>query len=117
MGRLRTLSPTVARLPPRLALQPNSERERSQHRDRSAPWRRWYKTARWQKLRLAIFVRDLFTCRICKRFETNTSLLVCDHVERHMGNEHRFWAGPFQTLCKSCHDKAKQRAEQARGWA
>ncbi|MHC2375665.1 hypothetical protein ACVIHA_000040 [Bradyrhizobium liaoningense] len=27
------------------------------------PWKRWYKTARWQALRIEIFVRDLFTCQ------------------------------------------------------
>lgn len=70
-----------------------------------------YKTARWQKLRWSILVRDLFTCQECKGIEADTSQLVCDHIEPHKGDEAKFWAGPFQTLCKHCHDSLKQREE------
>ena len=60
-----------------------------------------------------MLVRDLFTCQICRRLEGNTSQLVCDHVEPHRGDVHKFWSGPFQTLCKPCHDGQKQREEVA----
>lgn len=116
VARLRTLAPQVGRLPPRLAVQVHEGAARDLSRDRGAPWRRWYKTARWQKLRAAVLLRDLYACRICERIEANTSRLVCDHVEPHRGDEVRFWAGPFQTLCKTCHDSRKQREEQPRGW-
>ena len=36
---------------------------------------------------------------------------VCDHVHPHRGDEVKFWAGPFQSLCKPCHDSDKQRQE------
>lgn len=29
---------------------------------------------------------------------------VTDHVRPHKGDETAYWAGPFQALCKSCHD-------------
>ena len=76
---------------------------------------RWYKTARWQKLRWSVLVRDLFTCQMCARLVPETSQLVCDHVEPHRGDEERFWAGPFQCLCKPCHDSQKQREDRAAG--
>jgi 5-methylcytosine-specific restriction protein A len=50
------------------------------------PWKAWYKIARWRALRLAIFLRDLYTCRKCGLVEGNTSLLVCDHIKPHRGD-------------------------------
>lgn len=80
--------------------------------DAEQPWRRWYKTARWQRLRWSVLVRDMFTCQMCKRVEPDTSKLVCDHVTPHKGNEARFWSGPFKTLCKDCHDSHKQASDK-----
>lgn len=80
------------------------------------PWKAWYKTARWQALRLKVFTRDLFTCQRpeCRRLEGNTSKLVCDHIEPHRGDERKFWdESNLQTLCKACHDRLKQAEEQA----
>ncbi|MGF7161273.1 putative kinase [Rhodoligotrophos appendicifer] len=96
--------------------QPSRQHKRRRYdrvRDQE-PSRAWYKTARWQKLRWSILVRDLFTCQKsgCGRVETETSQLVCDHVEPHRGDEALFWNGPFQTLCKACHDRDKQREER-----
>lgn len=84
------------------------------HQDRGEPWRAWYRTARWRRLRLKVFARDLFTCQCgCGRLEGNTSLLVCDHKEPHRGSEALFWnEANLQTLLKSCHDGAKQKQEQ-----
>jgi len=78
------------------------------------PWKRWYKTARWQRLRQSIFLRDLFACQKCGRIEGDTSKLVCDHIKPHRGDERKFWdEGNLQTLCKTCHDTVKQAEEQA----
>lgn len=33
-----------------------------------------------------------------------TEATVCDHVMPHKGNVVKFWAGPFQSLCKHHHD-------------
>lgn len=33
---------------------------------------------------------------------------ILDHKEPHLGDPDRFWNGPFQTLCKRCHDSTKQ---------
>lgn len=82
--------------------------------DKEQPWRRWYKTARWQKLRWSVLTKGRFTCRLCKRTETDTSRLVCDHVLSHKGNERLFWSGPFQVLCKDCHDGTKQSIDKGK---
>lgn len=114
MGKLTALKPVLTRLPSRMAGPPANPADRSRQRDQAAPWRKWYKLARWRSLRLTIFLRDLYTCRMCGRLEGSTSRLVCDHVKPHRGNELLFWdEGNLQTLCKPCHDSAKQREEQA----
>jgi 5-methylcytosine-specific restriction enzyme A len=59
--------------------------------------------------------RDEFTCQIWRLPEGDTSKLVCEHVEPHPGGVVKFWAGPFQTLCKLCHDGQKPKEEIARG--
>ncbi|RZI60509.1 MAG: HNH endonuclease [Zymomonas sp.] len=81
---------------------------------RTVTWRGWYKLARWKKLRLVIFARDLFTCQCgCGVIEGDTSKLVCDHKRPHRGDERLFWdPANLQTLLKTCHDGWKQRQER-----
>lgn len=86
-------------------------------RDRQA--RRWYSLARWKAkpngLRWQCLLRDEFTCQWpgCGRTEHDTSQLVADHIEPHRGDPSLFFdLGNLQTLCKTCHDTHKQRAEQ-----
>jgi 5-methylcytosine-specific restriction endonuclease McrA len=105
-SRLGSMQPTIGRLPGREAY--DADR-------RTIAWRGWYKLARWKRLRLVIFARDLFTCQMegCGRIEGDTSQLVADHIRQHRGDERLFWdEGNLQTLCKPCHDGVKQRAER-----
>jgi 5-methylcytosine-specific restriction protein A len=75
------------------------------------PHKRWYKTARWQALRLSQLNQEPL-CRFCIiRGEVRVAT-VCDHIEPHRGDEIKFWSGPFQSLCKLCHDSDKQRIER-----
>ena len=37
---------------------------------------------------------------------------VADHVEPHKGDELKFYQGKLQSLCKRCHDSAKQSQER-----
>lgn len=113
--RLKALAPRIAPAKPRLAVQSHAGPERDKVRSASVPWRQWYKTARWRQLRLRVFERDLFTCQWpgCGRVTGEPSQLVCDHVRPHRGDEALFWdEGNLQTLCKPCHDSAKQREER-----
>jgi len=72
--------------------------------------KRLYGTARWQGIR-SQQLRDEPLCRLCLADGRVTPAVVCDHVEPHRGDVDLFWAGPFQSLCKSCHSSAKQKNE------
>ncbi|RID91538.1 HNH endonuclease [Gemmobacter lutimaris] len=89
-----------------------TERDHDRARLAANPLRAQYGTARWQRLRWSILVRDGQQCRICGLVETDTSKLVADHIQPHRGDEALFWdASNLQCLCKPCHDKVKQREE------
>jgi 5-methylcytosine-specific restriction endonuclease McrA len=114
MGKLRSLPGRLTTLKPRLSVLPSGDKGRNA----AAPWREWYNTTEWRRLRIDIFKRDLFTCQWpgCGRVEGNTSLLVADHVVPHRGDERLFWnCTNLQTLCKPCHDGPKARVEARRG--
>ena len=112
----------MARIPtikPRLTAQPmhrqasKDEVGRSRYRDQNAPWRAWYKTSRWQRLRWQVLTDAMFTCAMCRRIEGNSRYLVADHIRPHRGNDALFWdRNNIQCLCKSCHDGAKQSMER-----
>jgi 5-methylcytosine-specific restriction enzyme A len=117
MTKIRFVRPQLGTVRSQLAMSTGAKtaRDMDRRRDRDDPCRAFYKTARWQRLRLEIFLRDRYTCQRpkCGRLESDTSQLVCDHIEPHNGDTEKFWAGPFQTLCKRCHDRDKQRIEHA----
>jgi len=101
-------------LRPSVAYMPSGEAESDKFRNAQA-WRQWYKTAKWRTLRWATLTRDMFTCQMCGKVEPDSSQLVADHRKPHRGREVLFFdEGNLWTLCKSpCHDKHKQRLEQA----
>lgn len=74
--------------------------------------RRLYKLKRWQDIRTAQLLASP-VCEDCARLGETVAATVCDHVDPHGGDPERFWRGPFQSLCKRCHDSAKQREENA----
>jgi 5-methylcytosine-specific restriction protein A len=115
MAKLTVLRPTLGTLPPRIGPAPGDERDRNRYRSTKEPWRARYQSARWKRLRLRIFARDLFTCTECHRMDADTSRLICDHITPHKGDEVMFWdEANLQTMCKPCHDTVKQRMERGR---
>lgn len=107
MARLTNLKNTLGLLPPRLA----PARDAEGHSDIAEPWRRWYGLVRWKQLRVRIFVRDLYVCQLCGQSARKHP--IADHREPHRGDERRFWdEGNVWTLCKPCHDGAKQAEER-----
>ena len=80
-------------------------------RRREQEWRAWYKTARWVRLRAAQLNTEPL-CRMCFAADRIEGATVCDHVEPHRGDPVKFWDGPFQSLCQTCHNVAKQRDER-----
>ncbi|SIT53151.1 conserved hypothetical protein [Mesorhizobium prunaredense] len=114
MAKLSNLRPLLGAMPARLGTPgPTNERERSALRSKTEPSFKWYNSARWKKLRMSVLVRDRFTCRMCKRIEPNTANLVADHVIPHRNDPVEFWEGKLQTLCRTCHSTAKQKAESS----
>lgn len=70
----------------------------------AAAYRRLYKTAKWQRIREAqLSMQPL--CERCLRLEVIEEATVVHHSDGgHRGDEVRFWNGPFESLCKACHD-------------
>lgn len=81
-----------------------------------------YRTARWKRTRLEVFIRDAFACRSCGRGVVgdwpNANAPVCDHIELAVeivaleGEEAFFDPDRCQTLCNECHNRVKQSAEK-----
>ena len=69
-----------------------------------------YATSRWRKLRQTQLFKEPL-CAMCKAQGRITEATVVDHIEPHRGDMDKFWHGPFQSLCKRCHDSHKQRFE------
>lgn len=112
MGKLSLPPSRISSPPRRVGWVPDKSQGPAPVRS-SAPWRAWYKTARWRALRLRILARDLYTCQAAGCGRVAEEGMVVDHRRPHRGDERLFWAeGNLQVLCKSpCHDKHKQRLE------
>jgi len=117
MGRLKTLGPRVSALQPRLGYAPGDERARDRQRAATQPWRSWYKTERWRRLRERVLIRDNFTCQqtgvlLVGRHPAPNSPVV-DHIIPHRGDPELFWdENNLQTLSKAYHDSRKQAEER-----
>lgn len=117
MGRLLAVGSRLRAARPRLVTAPQSEADRSRSRDREQSWRAWYKTSRWQKLRLVALKRDGYVCR-----QTGTLLIgvypaenspVVDHRVPHHGDPVLFWdLDNLQSVSKGYHDSTKQSLER-----
>lgn len=67
----------------------------------------WYSSKAWQSIRShQLAIHPL--CAMCEAAGQVTVATVCDHIIPHKGDWHRFINGPFQSLCKLCHDRHKQ---------
>jgi 5-methylcytosine-specific restriction enzyme A len=112
MGKLKAISAPLRTLAPRVA----TGRDVSGHSYAGEPWRRWYSTARWERLRQDVFLRDGFTCQCgCRRLILAEPERVADHVREHKGDPRLFWdRNNLQTLWKPHHDGWKQRLERRR---
>lgn len=91
----------------------NSEADRTAF----APWRAWYKTKRWQKLRAEVLVRDGYTCQATGVLLIGTHPApdspVVDHKIPHRGDPDLFWdPGNLWAVSKAYHDGEKQRLER-----
>lgn len=81
---------------------------------RSAEYHHLYNSRRWRRIRAQQLEAQPF-CVFCRGEGRLIPATVCDHIEPHRGDVARFYAGPFQSLCKRCHDSAKARIESGSG--
>lgn len=96
-------------------------RSEKRERDRSSeaqcregrPSRKWYASKDWRGKggrRLRQLEAEPL-CRLCPDHSKQLAT-VADHVVPHREDYGLFWFGALQSLCKSCHDSKKQRAEK-----
>jgi 5-methylcytosine-specific restriction protein A len=89
-----------------------SRREHDAKRRITKPWRRWYCLAIWREIRAAQLAAQPLCERHLAKGET-VAATVCNHRRPHRGDWDQFVAGPFESLCKACHDGEVQREERA----
>lgn len=76
-------------------------------------YRRLYGTKRWFQLR-ARQLREQPLCKFCGDLGRITPAAVVDHKRPHRGDEALFFdPDNLQSLCKPCHDGAKQQLEKS----
>lgn len=68
---------------------------------------------RWQKAR-ATWLRAHPLCKMHADMGQVVAATVVDHIEPHRGDMKLFWdTSNWQSLCKACHDRHKQRLEKS----
>lgn len=72
--------------------------------------------SRWQRRRHVWLIENPL-CKICQTQGRATPATVVDHITPHRGNSALFWdRSNWQSLCKLCHDGAKQ-SEEKKGFS
>lgn len=117
MGKkLKIIRPLVSTLPP-LVGRPKGEKARDHYRRQTQPWRAWYNTPRWERLRRQAFERDLYTCQrsgeICSGTGNDQNSPVANHKIPHHGDPALFWdINNIETVTKRIHDGLIQSEER-----
>ena len=80
-----------------------------------ADWQHLYDKAAWARMRTWQLTREPL-CKFCLDRGITELATVADHIKAHKGDVRSFLNGNnLQSLCKTCHDGAKQR-EENRGY-
>ena len=80
--------------------------------------RKWYKSKRWQQLRLQVLVRDLYTCQqtgvlLSGKHPALNSPIV-DHKIPHRGDPDLFWnIDNLQAVSFEYHETVKKKMERS----
>lgn len=111
---LKVLKPKLTKLPPRLST-PREVRDKRYSPD--ATVRGWYHSARWQRLRQEVLIRDLYTCQqtgvILTTGRDAPNAAVVHHKVPHRGSEELFWdMNNLESVSKEWHDSEAQRKER-----
>jgi 5-methylcytosine-specific restriction enzyme A len=73
--------------------------------------KRLYNSKRWQRIRAGHLAKHPY-CWMCVRDGKQVKATEVDHVYPHHGDALKFFAGPFQSMCKP-HHSMKTRHEQS----
>lgn len=117
MAKLSNVKPLIAAAPPLLG----RTTDRHGHSASAEPWRKWYGTARWQRLKERVHLRDGYICQrsgvICAGKGQDWNAPVANHKVAHRGDPTLFWdENNIETVTKRVHDSEIQ-AEEARARA
>jgi len=106
MPKLTNLPSLLRKEPPRLKVQ-----DRDQRRYVEQPWRKWYGSAEWQRLRIQAFERDSYVCQrsgvMCVPGGTGQedNAPVCNHRIPHKGDPALFYnLDNLECVSKKVHD-------------
>lgn len=118
MGRLGNLKPAISALAPRVGFAPGDAKAGDKARNQLAPWRAWYRTPRWQHLRMQVFIRDAFKCQrsgaLCVGKYPAPNSPVANHIRPHNGDPALFWdINNIETVTKEVHDSTIQSEERS----
>lgn len=115
MAKLKTLQGRVGAVPSKLGYVSAAA---GADRDRTVDWRKWYRTARWKRLRADVFARDGYICQhtgerlIGKPPAANSP--IAHHKTPHRGDPALFWdIDNLETVSKRWHDTVAQADERA----
>ncbi len=115
VSMIKILRPRIAPLMPRLK---TNRSIRDARYSPDAKVRSWYKSKRWQDLRITTFVRDNYVCQrsgvLCIGKHPAPDSPVANHKRRHKGDPVLFWDPKnIETVSKEVHDSIIQAEERA----
>lgn len=87
------------------------QQRRQQRSPEALEYRKLYKSKRWQHLRGQQLARH----PLCEWHRAKGQVIgatVVHHAEPHKGDRVKFFAGPFVSLCSTCHDGPAQSEER-----
>jgi 5-methylcytosine-specific restriction protein A len=86
--------------------------KKDQRSDDAKEWRKLYKTALWLRGR-AHHLRNNPLCVFCLEQGRAEPATILDHIKEHKGDKGLFYDPKnWQSLCKPCHDRIKQKMEK-----
>ena len=120
MSKLRNVGTSLTVASPRLGYAQGNQKAADRSREQLAPWRLWYRTARWQRLRHEVFLRDGYVCQrsgiLCIGRHPAPNSPVANHKKPHKGDPALFWdINNIETVSKQVHDSLIQ-AEERRAY-
>ena len=93
---------------------PERKRDFEAVRQVNQPWRKWYSLKVWKAIRKRQLAIEPL-CRRCRAKGEVIEATVVNHMVPHRGVWSTFVGGPFESVCKRCHDSEVQREERAAG--